>query len=152
MSTVAEIAAHVAPITSPTFFFAGNATFTVAAPSGERYTFKAKKPKASDGAGAKPVFLSLLTGQNNETDYTYLGILDILGRVRLTKASKMQSDSKPIRVAQWAIAHVLAGLPLPAGYAIHHEGRCCRCGRTLTTPDSVAAGYGDECASKMGLA
>jgi hypothetical protein len=26
-----------------------------------------------------------------------------------------------------------------------HEGRCGRCGRRLTVPDSIASGYGPEC-------
>jgi hypothetical protein len=39
---------------------------------------------------------------------------------------------------------------LPGGYKIHHEGRCGKCGRLLTVPESVETGIGPECAKRMG--
>jgi hypothetical protein len=30
-----------------------------------------------------------------------------------------------------------------------HEGKCCRCGRKLTVPASIASGIGPECATKI---
>jgi len=35
------------------------------------------------------------------------------------------------------------------GFALHHEGKCGRCGRKLTVPLSIETGIGPECASKM---
>jgi hypothetical protein len=32
---------------------------------------------------------------------------------------------------------------------IHHEGKCCRCGRKLTVPRSIELGIGPECEGKM---
>jgi hypothetical protein len=34
---------------------------------------------------------------------------------------------------------------LPNFIEIWHEGRCGKCGRTLTVPDSIANGLGPEC-------
>lgn len=149
--TSAEIAAQVAPIASPSFFWAGKAIFTVANPDGERYTFRANKVAPKQPGGAALTFLGLLVGPDNTANYAYLGILAPNGAVKLTKASRYTEASKPVRVAAWAVQHVLAGKPLPPGYAIHHEGRCCRCGRLLTTPESVARGMGAECYGKAGL-
>jgi hypothetical protein len=38
--------------------------------------------------------------------------------------------------------------PLPGSVDVLHSGRCGRCGRTLTTPDSIERGLGPECAHK----
>jgi hypothetical protein len=128
-------------ITNPKFFFGGNATFTVHNASGDHYTFKAKKSKKANS----PVFLSVLTGPNNEDSYTYAGILNQEGSVITTAKSRIAKDAKSVKVAQWAVKQVLKGVAMPEGYGIHHEGTCCRCGRTLTTPESVANGIGPEC-------
>jgi hypothetical protein len=34
---------------------------------------------------------------------------------------------------------------------VWHEGRCGRCGRKLTVPESIESGFGPECASILGL-
>jgi hypothetical protein len=39
---------------------------------------------------------------------------------------------------------------MPDGVVIWHEGRCGRCGRRLTVPESIESGYGPECIGKIG--
>jgi hypothetical protein len=41
---------------------------------------------------------------------------------------------------------------LPSGWEFRHEGRCGRCGRTLTVPESIDSGFGPECINLAGLA
>ena len=130
------------------FILAGKAIFTVANAGGKHYTFRVTHKEAS-GAYAEAWFLSLLTGPDNTSDYTYVGMLSDRGLVRLTAKSKYNEQSEPVRVARWALSIVWWGGELPEGYAINHEGRCCRCGRTLTTPSSIEAGIGPECAEIM---
>jgi hypothetical protein len=132
-------------ITDPRFFEAGHAIFTVSNDNGDHYTYRVSKPDSK-----KPFFVSLLTGPDNLSDYTYLGTYNPIDhRLYITKASKMHIDSTPVRVFMWAVQRVVSGQALPPGYAIYHEGRCCRCGRRLTTPESIEAGIGPEC-SRMG--
>jgi hypothetical protein len=93
-----------------------------------------------------------LTGPNNDADYSYMGMLsEFNGEVRLTRASRVTENAKSFKVINWAMRKVWAGSVLPEGYAIHHEGRCARCARTLTTPESIERGIGPECAEKMGM-
>lgn len=133
------------PITSADFFKGGNALFTVANPTGDHYTFKIRQPKGED----KPFFVNLLTGPQNTSDYTYMGIYNPTNNnVYLTKKSRYNDESTPVKVVRWAIHMIVNNKELPAGYSIQHEGRCCRCGRTLTTPESVEAGIGPECAKR----
>lgn len=144
---------------SPEFLRAGRAIFTVANASGDHYTFRIVGSGLDDPGvevdgsivrGNPRWFAQLLTGPDNEHDYTYLGCYNpATGDVRLTAASKMPEDSQPVRVLRWACKIVRAGRPLPAGYSIRHEGRCGRCGRTLTEPRSLECGIGPECRRKM---
>ena len=135
---------------SKEFVLAGNSIFTVKSASGEYITFKVSKKEASNGYSAS-WFCNVLTGPDNTSSYTYLGLLDQLhGDVRLTRASRYNHDSKPYKVLRWALSKVWSGESLPEGYEVKHEGRCGRCGRVLTTPDSIDAGIGPECAKKMG--
>lgn len=127
------------------FIRAGHAIFTVANPAGEYYTFRVVKAE-----GEKPLwFIGLLTGPDNGSDYTYLGILTSDGQVRLTKKSHYTEETKPVRVIRWLIGLLDNNRPLPDGYTLRHEGRCGRCGRRLTTPTSIAQGYGPECVTML---
>lgn len=127
------------------FFSAGRAVFTVANNKGEHYTYRIGHSKAD-----QPLFVGLLTGRNNETDYTYMGIYNPeTQEVRLTAKSKYTNDTQPVKVIRWALRQVTEGKSLPDGYSIKHEGRCCRCGRTLTDPTSIELGIGPECREKV---
>lgn len=131
------------------FITAGKATFTVSNGKGDHRTYRVTR-KDADDRYPETYFVKLLTGPDNTSSYTYLGILDAAtGGVRLTKNSKFTDDSLPVKVLRWALKKVWAGEPLPAGYAVQHEGKCGRCGRALTVPESIVSGIGPECA-KMG--
>jgi hypothetical protein len=135
------------------FFTGGKATFTVDNGQGEHYTFKIRQPKRQDErfTGTVPHFVSLLTGPDNTSSYTYLGVMcPTTGSVRLTKKSKYTSDTKPVKVVSWAMKHVYGDRQLPEGYQIRHEGKCGCCGRALTHPESLSRGIGPECWEKMG--
>ena len=132
------------------FFTGGNATFTVDNGQGVHYTFKIRQPKQRDER-PMPFFASLLTGPDNENSYTYMGVMDLFGNVRLTAKSRYNEDSTPVKVLRWALKHAFGDRQLPAGYQVRHEGRCGCCGRTLTVPASLATGVGPECAKRLGL-
>jgi len=122
------------------FFYGGNAIFTVSSKD-EHYTYRISKKKDE----RSPLFIGLLTGPDNEKNYTYMGCLLNDGTVKLTVNSKFKSDSLPVLVLEWAIRKVWKKEILPAGYAVQHKGKCCVCGRTLTLPESINAGIGPSC-------
>ncbi len=128
------------------FFTGGNATFTVDNGQGVHYTFKIRQPKGDN----KPHFAMLLTGPCNETAYTYVGVFNPADfSIRLTRNSKYTDDTTPVKVLRWALKHVVTDKLLPAGYTIHHEGKCGCCGRKLTVPESIKRGIGPECWSRI---
>ena len=130
-------------ITNPKFFSAGNAVFTISNESGEHLTFKIRKGK---GQWEKFFAVFYLTGPDNTSSYTYLGKFNPYQlRATPTAKSVMVEDAKPFRVLNWAVKQVAEHKELPIGYNIQHEGKCCRCGRRLTTPTSIDNGIGPEC-------
>jgi hypothetical protein len=148
------------------FILAGNSTFTLRnSQTGRRYTLKVVLPK-KDGKvqyGA-PNFVKLMDGPDNETSYKYMGI------IRHTKANgsvpakdeyshggakaKIPEDARAHTTFAWLwrtingtnqAGKTLADFPT---FEFWHEGRCGRCGRKLTVPESIANGMGPECAGK----
>lgn len=132
------------------FITAGRAVFTVKSGlTGEHVTYRIKH-KEGNGQYPPAWFVSVLTGPDNTKDYTFLGLLSTeSGNVRLTRSTKFTDDSKPVRVIRWALRRVWNDLPLPDGYTIHHEGRCGKCGRVLTVPESCSIGIGPECIKSL---
>lgn len=130
------------------FMLAGNATFTVVSQrTGTRFTFKVRQPGPD-----KPHFVSLLSGPDNENDFTFLGtIFDAeLPSCRYAhgRRSHVGADAPSAKAANWVCNRILSGRPL-VNCEIHHEGRCGRCGRKLTVPESILSGFGPECASRL---
>lgn len=94
-------------------------------------------------------FVGLLTGPDNEADYMYVGILQAeSGKLVLTGKSKYTDDSAPVKCFRYATACLWGDYDLKGGFEIHHEGRCGRCGRLLTVPESIKKGLGPVCANK----
>lgn len=130
----------------PKFALAGNARITLqSCKTGKHFTYRIKKYE--DG---NLYFIHLLRGPNNEEDYTYVGCY-YADRRSFKPAKNWQgipNDRLPASVA--AINYLLKNLyNKPDKLSVYHEGRCGRCGRLLTTPENIKAGYGPECQSIM---
>lgn len=122
------------------FMHAGNSTMTlVSRKTGTRFTYKIKK--SDDG---RLFFVSVLTGQDNESDYRYLGTMRD-GTYNHGRKSAIGIDA-PSNVAFTWFYRQLDNLILPTELEVWHEGTCGRCGRKLTVPESIARGIGPECA------
>jgi hypothetical protein len=127
-----------------TFVLAGNARFTLRSKAtGTRFTFKVRQPSPT-----KPHFVSLLNGSSNEDDYQFLGTIFSTG-YRRGQRSSITDEAPSAKAFDWFWKRVLGG-KLSDQLEVWHEGRCCRCGRTLTVPESIASGIGPECARKVG--
>jgi hypothetical protein len=124
------------------FILAGNATFTiVSAKTGTRFTYKIRA-KEVDG-GSTLHFVSVLTGSDNENDFTFLGTVFGGTRFKHSAKSHIGEEAPSARAFAWAFGRILADTLTNA--SVHHEGRCGRCGRKLTVPRSIELGLGPEC-------
>jgi hypothetical protein len=129
------------------FLRAGNATVTLASKkTGARFTYRISV--SDDGLCH---FVGLLVGQNNESDYKYLGRIsrDIfwLGR-KVPRPGDVSRDAPSAKAFDWAWRALVRGT-LPEQLEIWTEGRCGRCGRKLTVPTSVHQGFGPECITRI---
>lgn len=130
------------------FALGGNATFTIVSKkTGTRFTYRVRKPR-SEGDNL-PHFVGVLTGSDNENDYTFLGTIFSDGNYRPGRKSTISPTAPSAKAFAWFWEHV-NDADLSAKLDVYHEGRCCRCGRRLTVPSSIEAGIGPECAGKEG--
>jgi len=131
------------------YIFGGNSTFTVQnVETGNRFTFKVKTPKGEKSGDV--FFVSVLSGPNNQENYSYMGIVNKeKSRFIRTKNSRVGEDAPSYKGFNWLFGQVATGKELPQKVEFLHSGRCGRCGRLLTTPESIKAGFGPECIHKI---
>ena len=129
---------------------AGNSILTFRSRiSGQRLTFRFQRPEEKPGQ-RRPIWVSVLSGPDNERAYTFLGtIWDDGGQkfyYRHSPKSKATPDAPSVKLIEWIVNRLghHTGL-IFEGAEIWHEGRCGRCGRTLTVPESIEHGFGPEC-------
>jgi hypothetical protein len=137
----------VDPQAARQFALAGNARLTlVSAKTGTRFTFRVQQGKQDAPQGApQPHFVSLLSGSDNDSDYTFLGTIFAGGNYRHGRKSRVAADAPSAKGFAWAWGFLARG-ELPPGCEVWHEGRCGRCGRALTVPESIVTGLGPVCA------
>lgn len=122
------------------FILAGNATVTfLNTQTQNRFTFKVSKSKDNDIH-----FISVLTGPDT---YTFLGSI-FNGNFKSSKKSTISESSQSFQVFNF-VFNRLKTKNLPDVIEIYHEGKCGRCGRALTVPESIVSGFGPECVKKI---
>lgn len=127
------------------FLFAGNAIFTITSKrTGTSFTYRVKEAEPMGSRPAK-TFASVLTGPDNLSDYTYLGMIQEGRELVPTRASQVNPNAPSFRALEWFLQNLDSDQ-----VEFRHCGRCGRCGRTLTVPSSIDSGLGPECAGKVG--
>lgn len=128
------------------FIFAGNATFTLRSrKTGERFTYQFSKVPEKEGW-----WVRVLTGPDNESDYSFMGTIwgdqdPNLATVLPSRKSEITPDAASWRGLVWFLMALSRKNDLLDQVEVFHEGRCGRCGRKLTVPESVETGFGPEC-------
>jgi len=118
------------------FILGGNSTVTfLNVKSSNRFTFRVKRKKNED-----IFFVSVLTSPDI---YTFIGSV-INDTFRYSRKSKISIDTQSVKVFNYVLTNLQKGT-LPEFIEIWHEGRCGRCNRQLTVPESIEIGFGPEC-------
>lgn len=129
--------------TEKSFALAGNAVLTLRSrKTGQRYTYRIRKHDTKD-----LWFVALLEGPDNVTDYKYLGVIEHDGYRVTQKSYQPQAPSQKAFRYFWDFAG--NDCTVPACLEVWHAGRCGRCARRLTVPESIASGFGPECLGKI---
>ena len=116
--------------------------------SRERYTFRFGSPRTVNGEidGRRAIFVRVLTGTDNERDTQFLGTIWPDGKFA---ADRKRGGLQPKAAFVWLWQQAGLAGDLPASVEVWHEGRCAACGRALTTPASIEAGFGPVCAARL---
>jgi len=138
---------HGAQITDPEtikrFATAGKARITlVSGRTGDRFTYQVKLKKGSEDF----YFVSVLTGPENTSNYTYLGHV-AGGRFTDDRRLRIGQEAPSRKGFQW-FWKALHGASDLSQVEVWHEGRCGRCSRVLTVPESIQTGLGPVCAAR----
>lgn len=141
------------PIQEPMkFFLAGKAFFTLRSQkTGTRYTYRVNRATDKNDETKKLDlwFVSLLVGPDNWSNYQYIGVIrkqdDTGYTFTTTGKSRMPPEAAPVKAISYVI-DCLRSRPDAPNCEIWHAGKCGRCGRLLTVPESIATGFGPECA------
>lgn len=137
-----------APIKNPahalSYLLAGNAVATFRSHVTDvHYTYRVRRATRAPGVSTGPShFVSVLTAPEH---YEYLGC--IYGDRIYThgRRSRIDASAKSNLAFAWVWVRLLSGR-VPETCDVYHEGRCGKCGRELTTPESIERGLGPVCA------
>lgn len=133
------------------FVLAGKSFFTVQnKETGNRFTYKVCQATDDNNEPKDLWFVSVLVGSDNENSYQYAGIITKDG-FRRTAKSRITDDAVSMKAFLWLWGMIKEGKELPDKVEFYHAGRCGRCGRKLTTPESIEMGFGPKCAGIMGV-
>lgn len=131
------------------FMFAGNSIFTVRNRETQvRFTYRIKKCKDDKNV----FFVGVLDSPDNVFGYSFIGTVffyENFGRsekFQFKRSIKSKYGEGDLRILafNWVFNHLSALSKFPQ-IEFFHAGRCCRCGRTLTVPESILSGVGPEC-------
>lgn len=123
--------------TAKTFILAGNALITIKSlKTSKHFTFLIRKKKQAD------IWFVSVAYNGNDRYFNYLGCILPDHTFTHTKASKVANDATSFKAFNWSWNNLSSDQ-----IEILHEGRCGRCGRVLTEPDSIKSGFGPFCRS-----
>lgn len=147
------------------FIKGGRAVFTLKSKhSGKHFTYRIAKVKERPGDTAlrnrdcARFFVAVLAGPDNTSDFQYIGMmwLDEYGHYESFKPGRNIVVSQSTEGIKYFLKALRAILTYRAscgvkGVEFYHEGKCGRCARPLTDPESCRTGFGPECRGKLGL-
>jgi hypothetical protein len=124
------------------FLLGGHCVATVKSEkTGKHFTYRVKLPKKQ---GAALAFVEVNCG--DQAGYKYIGSIFPEG-FRHSPKSPIREDAPSVKGFNW-LWRCTYKPELMEQAEIMHSGVCCRCGRELTDPTSIALGVGPICANK----
>lgn len=125
------------------FMLAGKATFTIHNPRTSRsFTYKVKANKEHTVH-----FVSILTGPDNNSNYTYIGFIRNNEFVYGRNKSPIGNDAPSVLAFSWLMANRSNLGPVEC----FRSSKCARCGRKLTRVSSIIQWLGEDCAKMVAL-
>lgn len=129
------------------YIFAGKGKITLrSAKTQTRFTYAIERAADNPQFPGEAHFVHVLNGPD---DFTFLGTIRQRQGWRHGKKSKVSEAALSAVAWAWSWSQLSRGR-LPDTLEVWHEGRCGRCGKVLTVPESIASGFGPECIKHVG--
>jgi len=136
------MSAPILPLFRKPYILGGNSKVTlVSKASGNRFTYTVKQKDLEDGRFLH--FVSVLQGPDNQSDYAFIGTIFGGEQYRHGGKSKVSADAPSAKAFAWSWANLDSD-----EIEVWHSGKCSRCSRELTDPESIARGLGPICATR----
>lgn len=121
--------------------------------SGEHRTFRVRTQPADASFAPGERIVALLTGSDNENDYTGFGFVNEDGvavwRSKRAKPGEKRSHFEIFAELLFSLAVDGAFSPYAESYELLMSGTCAVCNRALTEPESITTGIGPVCREKV---
>jgi hypothetical protein len=136
------------------YLFAGKAEFTLQSNvTGKHYTYRVLSKTEEPNYPVK--FLYVLSGSNNDSDWSYAGTVRMLKNnpsheisYNTTPKAQFTRTSPAIIALRWLIWKLNKN-ELSPDLSFLHSGKCSACGRKLTDPESIRSGMGKICRGRL---
>lgn len=136
------------PAAALRFLMGGNAIFTLLnLAGGSRQTLRVREKKGR-------VYCHRMNGPDNLADYLLVGSYEgwkfqPRGDAHELRGRMHEEVEAGEKIFRWLGRLWRPGFThWPETVRFMHAGRCCRCGRVLTVPESIASGIGPECSRR----
>lgn len=128
------------------FMLGGNALFTMASSkTGNRFTYKILKDVNKEDC----LKVLWMNGKDNTMNYVQIASIEKKNFMPVVNIKSIHyRENKAFLSFDFVFKKLVLMLPMPS-LEIYHHGRCSRCGRILTVPDSIMNGIGPECIFKQ---
>lgn len=138
------------------YCLAGNATFTIRSTrTGTRFTYKIRKSDPHPRFGIT-WWVNVMTGSDNEDSFQTIGMLKAHNgnwdyiHLKPTRERHIAMTAPSVVAFRFFWDHLDRRKQVHEGLEFFHSGRCGKCGRKLTVPESIQSGFGPECIGKLG--
>ena len=105
-----------------------------------RYTYRVKP-----GKEPRWYTVAVLYGPDNGKDYRNIGYFDQDKKLFYTNTTWQIEHTQPVKVFSAFLNVIFGKEKWPEKCKFYYSQRCLRCGKMLTTPESIKRGYGDTC-------
>lgn len=125
------------------FIKAGNAIFTLRnEKTNNRFTYKFKQNQ--NNPDIFWVYVLCMLDNTDDRSYKFLGGFSDERKFIHSAKAQIKFENSSVKTIQWW-CQSLYDQSIPKYVKMYHLSHCGRCGKQLTSPDSIISGYGPEC-------
>lgn len=128
------------------YIHSGRGEVALIAPTGKCHIYRFSRPDDPAEFPDGYIFCYIM----HEDRRIYVGLLEKDGSFRTTRRSQVDKDTEAFRGAQYiCMMAVSQDLVDRTPMKLVHTGKCCKCGRKLTSSKALREGIGKSCKRKL---